>query len=243
MVFVMGRVANFLLKKGNYDAVIAYSEGLPTKFIAEAKHNNKVAWIHCDYQSYLKISPIDEQKIYEKIDKVICVSDYTRKSFLQVYPNFAEKTKFVYNVLDVQFIKQQSFEEIFPCYEKKNINIVSVGRIDSVKRFSSIPAIVKELKKKHGVKWYIVGPAVGNHSEYNKLLENIKTHGVEEEVTLLGEKSNPYPYIRHADILACTSISEACPYVINEAKILGVPIVCTNFGSSIEFIDLNSATL
>ena len=28
MVFVMGRVANFLLKKGNYDAVIAYSEGL-----------------------------------------------------------------------------------------------------------------------------------------------------------------------------------------------------------------------
>ena len=239
MAFVMGRVANFLLKKGNYDAVIAYSEGLPTKFIAEAKHNNKVAWIHCDYQSYLKISPIDEQKIYEKIDKVICVSDYTRKSFLQVYPNFAEKTKFVYNVLDVQFIKQQSFEDIFPCYEKKNINIVSVGRIDLVKRFSSIPAIVKKLKKKHRVKWYIVGPAVGNHSEYNKLVENIKTHGVEEEVALLGEKSNPYPYIRHADILACTSISEACPYVINEAKILGVPIVCTNFGSSIEFIENN----
>lgn len=239
MTYIMGRAVNTLVKKGNYNAVIAYSEGLPTKFIAEAKHNNKIAWIHCDYQSYLRISPIAERKIYEKIDKVVCVSDYTRISFLQVYPNFIKKTKFVYNVLDEKFIKQQSTEDFLPCYEKKNINIVSVGRIDSVKRFSSIPAIVKELKKNYEVKWYIVGPAVGNYSEYDKLLENIKTNGVKEEVILLGEKSNPYPYIRHADILACTSVSEACPYVINEAKILEVPIVCTNFGSSVEFIKNN----
>ena len=34
-----------------------------------------------------------------------------------------------------------------------------------------------------------------------------------------------------------TSISEACPYVINEAKILGTPVVCTDFGSAKEFID------
>ena len=32
-------------------------------------------------------------------------------------------------------------------------------------------------------------------------------------------------------------MSEACPYVINEAKILGTPVVCADFGSAKEFIE------
>ena len=34
----------------------------------------------------------------------------------------------------------------------------------------------------------------------------------------------------------CLSKSEACPYVINEAKILHLPIISTNFPSITEFI-------
>jgi len=53
----------------------------------------------------------------------------------------------------------------------------------------------------------------------------------------LGEKDNPYPYIKQSKLLVCTSVSEACPLVINEARILHVPVVTTDFGSAPEFIN------
>ena|GEM_PF-7133817 len=48
---------------------------------------------------------------------------------------------------------------------------------------------------------------------------------------------NPYSYISQADLIVNTSISEAAPNVINEALILHVPVICTNFGSAKEYVD------
>ena len=237
ITFVMKYVANRVVKKRRYQAVVAYSEGLPTKFVSEVSHPNKIAWIHCDYQNYLKIVGQEEYSIYKSFQHIVCVSDYTRRSFLNTYLDFSSKTQYIYNVLDSQFIKESSEQEHIVQYENNLMNVVSVGRIDPVKRFSEIPRIVSQMKNSNKVKWYIVGPAVGNQEEYKLLKSNIEKYEVQSQVVLLGEKSNPYPYITNADILACTSVSEACPYVINEAKILGVPIVSTNFGSAFEFID------
>lgn len=235
--FAMRCVVNRLLKRENYQAVIAYSEGLPTKFVSEAVHTNKIAWIHCDYQNYLKIVDKNEYHIYQRFEKIVCVSEFTRMSFLNVYPNLASNTHCIYNVLDSGFIKKMSKQMQIPQYEGNFVNVVSVGRVDPVKRFSEIPRIVSEIKNANKVKWYIVGPAVGNQEEFKLLQANIEKYEVQAQVVPLGEKSNPYPYIANADILVCVSLSEACPYVINEAKVLGVPIVSTNFGSALEFIE------
>lgn len=237
MSFAMRCVINRLLKRENYQAVIAYSEGLPTKFVSEAVHTNKIAWIHCDYQNYLKIVDKNEYHIYQRFEKIVCVSEFTRMSFLNVYPNLASNTHCIYNVLDSSFIKKMSKQMQTPQYEGNFVNVVSVGRVDPVKRFSEIPRIVSEIKNANKVKWYIVGPAVGNQEEFKLLQANIEKYEVQAQVVPLGEKSNPYPYIANADILVCVSLSEACPYVINEAKVLGVPIVSTNFGSALEFIE------
>ena len=237
ITFVMKHIANQIVKKRRYQAVVAYSEGIPTKFVSEVLHPNKIAWIHCDYQSYLRIVGQKESSIYQCFNHIVCVSDYTRKSFLNIYPEFASNTQYIYNVLDSHFIKESSEQEHIVQYENNLINVVSVGRIDSVKRFSEIPKIISQMKNSNNVKWYIVGPAVGKQEEYKLLKNNIEKYEVQSQVVLLGERSNPYPYIANADILACTSASEACPYVINEAKILGTPIVSTNFGSAYEFIE------
>lgn len=234
---VMKRIANRLVRAGKYKAIIAYSEGLPTRFVSVASHPNKIAWIHCDYRNYLKITGKQEYKIYQCFEHIVCVSNYTCDSFISTYPDFASKTKYIYNVLDSTFIKDSSEQVQVPLYENDVINIVSVGRVDPVKRFSEIPKIVSRMKNASKIKWYVVGPAVGNGAEYKLLQANIEKYGVQSKIKLLGEKPNPYPYIANAGILACTSVSEACPYVINEAKILGIPIVSTNFGSAFEFIE------
>lgn len=220
-----------------YDAVIAFSEGLPTSFVANVKNHNKIAWIHCDYKSYLSFCPDNlerERKIYSKFNHIVCVSDYTRSSFVDVFPEFESRTEYIYNVLDTEGMKKDAAEFEVKEYDKSNFNIVTVGRIDPVKCPSRIPMIASNLKTKN-FNWYIVGPIIWQ-SEYEKLVCEIKKYGLSDRIHLLGEKSNPYPYIMNADVLVNTSVSEACPYVINEAKILGTPVVCCDFGSAKEFI-------
>jgi glycosyltransferase involved in cell wall biosynthesis len=53
---------------------------------------------------------------------------------------------------------------------------------------------------------------------------------------MLGEIENPYPYISKADLMISLSLSEACPLGVQEAKILHIPVVATDFGSAWEFV-------
>ena len=49
---------------------------------------------------------------------------------------------------------------------------------------------------------------------------------------MIGLRSNPYPYIKFADILVQSSRYEGKSVVLDEAKILDRPIVVTNYNSA-----------
>lgn len=243
MKFIFLRTAKKIEKKG-YDSVIAFSEGLPTLFVSTVKHNNKIAWIHCDYQSYLKVSSKDlrsEESIYQTFAHIVNVSEYTNRSFNDVFPEFKEKTVAIYNTMDVEMMKELSEREVNDqCFiDWEGFKIVTIGRIDHIKNQTVIPDIAKKLKDGGLLfTWYIIGPVTEEYV-YKKLIQKIAELGLDNEIKVLGEKTNPYPYIKKSDLLVNTSVSEACPYVINEAKILGTPVVCSDFGSSPEFIENN----
>ena len=82
--------------------------------------------------------------------------------------------------------------------------------------------------------WYIIGNY--NTDDGDKLWENIKKYRVEHVVKPIGARRNPYAYMANCNLYVCLSISEACPFVINEASILHLPIACTDFPSAREFI-------
>jgi glycosyltransferase involved in cell wall biosynthesis len=81
--------------------------------------------------------------------------------------------------------------------------------------------------KQHGIKfhWYFVGegPERTNIEKWKNEL------GVDTEVVLLGLQTNPYAFMAQADIYVQTSKFEGFGLTIGEAKILGKPIVSTNF--------------
>jgi len=231
-------VARGLVKSKQYNAVIAFSEGVPTSFVSLMAHPNKIGWIHCDYASYYKLNnKRSEKRLYQALKSIVCVSEYTRATFLQYFPEMEDHTYSIYNTMDVALMKSKSMQMLAVPFDLNTFNIVSVGRIDPVKRLSVIPEVARNVVDKGCIiKWYVVGPK-GTEDEFDLLLHNIAKFNVKDEVILLGETSNPYPYILNADLLVNTSISEACPYVINEAKILHTPVVCTDFGSAKEFIE------
>lgn len=226
-------------KNKTYDTVVAFSEGAPTAFAQHFKTKNKIAWIHCDYKSYMSLNNHpDETKIYQAYQSIVCVSEFTKDSFCKIMPTLCRKAYAIHNVVNVNEIKLLSEKKIDEKYYDENVfNIVSVGRINVIKRFDEIPQIVRILLDK-GCKlnWILIGPE-GQPDEQRSLLENIRKYRVEETFFWIGEKDNPYPYIKNSDLLVNVSISEACPYVVNEAKVLHTPVVCTNFGSAVEFIE------
>ena len=220
----------------NFDTIIACQEGLCTEFVSHIECENKIAWVRCDYSKSVYNKSVDE-KVYSNFNKIVCVSDLTSERFKGIYPQYAEKTIAINNPQSEDYIIEQSLNnDNDPLFIKKGYTIVSIGRIDPIKRFSEIPRIASFLALQNiEFKWYIIGD--GSKEEKRKIRENIIKEKVEEYVVCLGLKTNPHYYIKNSDLLVSLSISEACPRVINEAKILHVPVVCTNFDTAKEYID------
>lgn len=231
------RVLRRLEKKYLFHAVIGYQEASATLFSSTFKNNNKIAWVHCDYNRHLPIGKTEEH-IYRKFRKIVMVSKFTKDVFDNRYPNLKYKTEYFHNIFNVDKIKILSQEKIEDSdFSNDLFTIISIGRLSPVKRYSYIPSIAKDLKARgHNFKWYIIGPA-SDSVEQQKISSNIQKNNVSDSVFMLGAKSNPYPYFTKSNLLVSLSESEACPMIFNEAKILSLPIISADFGSSYEFIE------
>lgn len=222
----------------NFDTIVACQEGICTEFVSHIECKNKIAWVRCDYSRYIENkNKSTEKRIYLEYNKIVCVSDLMSNRFKEIYSQYAEKTIAINNPQSEDYIIEQSFNnDKDPLYVKKGHTIVSIGRIDPIKRFAEIPKMASFLVSKNvDFKWYIIGD--GSDEEKKKIKQNIVNENVEKYVICLGLKTNPHYYIKNADLLVSLSSSEACPRVINEAKILHTPVVCTDFDTAYEYID------
>lgn len=218
------------------EVVVAYQESDVTRFGASFSQKKKIAWIHFDYSRSIPAER-DEKDIYSQFNDIICVSKYTAGTFVNRYPVLKDRVRTIYNLLDEARILSLSKEIINDeAFQTDRFTILSAGRISPEKGFSDIPAMASQLKKAGcHFRWYILGRE-DKKNEQEKLRNEIISNKVDDCVAWIGVRSNPYPYFKSSDLYVSTSYSEACPMVFNEARVLGVPIVSTDFGSSYEFI-------
>lgn len=226
------------LHSDKYDAVICFCEGI-AYMVSCFPAKKKIQWIHCDYRRHLEINnPQFEQYAYNRYDTVVCVSEYGRSVFSDVYPEFAHKTVAIHDVIDVENIKKKAKEvnDLDERFTTDYFAIVSCGRLDPIKQFSIIPEIANKVRAMCEIKfrWYIIGG--GFPEEANIIKDNISFYNIEDSVIMLGEKNNVFPYMAKADLFVCTSESETFSMVINEAKALRVPVISNNFPSAKESI-------
>lgn len=224
------------LEKCEYDCIISFQESASLPFVAKFSNKFKIAWVHCDY-SRLSTDKEKELSVFACYSKIVTVSNYTNSTFRNLFPSLASRVETIYNIMDYDAIIKKSSEPIDDSrFTTDTFTIISVGRIAAVKQFNLIPQIAAKIKAKQSrFKWFIIG---GNYEDkaYLDLMSAIASYDVEDVVICLGSKTNPYPFFKAADVLVSTSSSEACPMIFNEAKILNLPIVTNNFGSSYEFV-------
>jgi glycosyltransferase involved in cell wall biosynthesis len=219
-----------------FDCVIGFQEGQATLLAQYFNAPTKVAWMHSICSRYLNefASKANVQSYYN-FNKIVCVSQTAAHDAVKCFPALANRITVVYNAINTPLVKSLANE--VEAIDDNRFHIVSVGRIDPVKRFSHIPKIASELKAK-GVKfcWDIVG-GIAVESEHKLIVENIAKYNVSDCVNLLGHKTNPYPYIKSADLLVCLSSSETFNYTLAEARTLHTPVLTTDFPSAVEFVE------
>jgi len=69
---------------------------------------------------------------------------------------------------------------------------------------------------------------LGNGEKKTELQNMIEMYGLKKSVKLLGGKSNPYKYVKRANLYVLSSLAEGFPNALSEAMCIGTPVVSVN---------------
>lgn len=216
-----------------YDAAIGFLEKSSIYFAVEkVKAKRKIGIIHT-YYSKLNIDVEFEKKYFSALDYIAMVSNECSEDLKMLFPEFSEKIMILHNIVSASLIKRLAEKE---SEMLKPDSIISIGRLVHLKGFDMAIEAAEILKEQHiGFHWYIIGEG----PERQNLETMIRDKKLEDYVTLLGLKENPYPYIKQARIFVQPSRYEGKSIAIDEAKILAKPIVLNNFDTAKDQIDNN----
>lgn len=209
-----------------YDVAISYL--WPHYFIAyKIKAKTKIAWIHTDYSTIDTDIDMDID-MWNKFNYIVAVSEECKKSFINKYPILSEKIIVIENITSPDFVRALSNEKIDnPMNKDDRFKIVSVARLSHAKGIDNAVRAMKILKDRgyNDICWYVVGYG-GDESMIRELMSK---NDVEDRFILLGKQTNPYPYMKEADLYVQPSRYEGKAVTVGEAQILGKTVMITNY--------------
>lgn len=228
-------------KMTGYDLAIAYHQEQRKKSslsgfsrvvdrCVEAK--KKAAWLHFDSNT-IDLDSEYNNCFYQKMDKIVCVSKSLMEDFSKSYPELRNKMDYCYNFMLYDVIKEKGLERQGIDYPADKFICFSACRLTGEKALvRGVSAIAEVLKAHNEVVWYIAGDGV----ERDNIKKAIASHGLEKQIILIGNQSNPYPYMKNADLVLNVSYHEAAPMAFFESKALGTPVFATRTSSAEELL-------
>ena len=219
-------LSSMLPHLSGYDDAIAYLEGTSTYFVvSRVRAARKIAFLHTNYD-FIRGNAEMDAPFYRQTDALVSVSEVCCDKAVQYFPFLEGKVVCLANIVSPAFIRGMAQEEVeFPGAGDGSV-LLTVGRLADPKRLDrAVRACAILHRRGLDVHWYVIGTGLLE----NALREQARAEGVEDRFILLGERSNPYPYIRLCDVYVQTSQYEGKSIAVDEAKCLAKPIVVTNF--------------
>lgn len=185
-----------------------------------------IGWLHSSVNGRKKSSVIRFIKRIKKYNKIIAISD-SLKEELESYRQI-HNIRMIYNVLDKSEIIKKSVDySKISNNEIKLINdryVVVVGRLCQMKGLMGILEAYNNIKDE--LKYRLI--FIGEGDLKNEMEGFISKNNLKDKVFLLGNKDNPYPWIKNASLLLSNSLHEGLSLVIIEAMMLDIPIISTD---------------
>ncbi|MBY2909021.1 glycosyltransferase [Rhizobium leguminosarum] len=138
----------------------------------------------------------------------------------------SSKIKKIPNPVDCSKVRWLSFQQT-PAVERWKASspvfrLVHVGRLDPQKNHSLLLLVCKELKRRGRAFSLAI---VGDGRARPDIEKTVHEYELENEVILVGEQVNPFPWIAAADSLLLTSKFEAFALVLLEAMVCETPVI------------------
>ena len=223
--------------KDNYDVECAYLEMGSTKVIAAStnKKAKKLAWVHCDLSKAVADPQTYAAKTapwYAKFDQVVCVSQTVKEQFDKLFQNRFHSTV-LYNVIDDAAIREKALLSLPEGAKKRRFTVLSVGRLSPPKKYIRLLKAHKRLLDE-GLEYALW--ILGDGTERPMLEQFVSENDLQDSVWMPGFIENPYPFMREADVLTCSSVYEGFSTFVTEGVVLGKPIVTTDVSGMRELL-------
>ena len=220
--------------KKEYDAVVAFMEGQPIYYaVSKVRAKRKIGFIHGDYGAMGLNADLDRRYV-ARLDALCTVSESCRVALCKAFPGGDAKFHVIYNIISARFMRQMAEASADFGDSFTGPRILTIARLSHQKGLD-LALLAAMLMKKRGYafRWYIIG--VGPEEADLKL--QAKELGLSETVVFLGERGNPYPFLRACDIYAQTSRFEGKSIAVDEAMVMARPILLTDFSTAADQID------
>lgn len=221
--------ATLLLGEHHYDCVIGFRPGICADLAGySVKAKRRITWWH---HGEFNVDCAAYGDMCSKMNAVAVVSQSCKAMLQEKLPEIESKLVCIPNMLDAVAIGQKAGNSP---YTGDMLHIVSVGRLAPEKHFENIIPVAKALRDMStDFVWHIVGDG----SEQARLESLIVENDLKDHVILEGSKTNPYPYMKYADLFVHPSYVESQGLTVLEAMALGVPCVVTKSRGPCEFIE------
>ena len=173
-------------------------------------------------EGHTKLFNFLSKQFYHHYDLVITQSEDMQNDLKRNYPKMYEKSIIINNPVTVEKIEKMGLEENPFSQEGERVELVTVGALRGEKQHEFMLELLTLLPSKYFLT--IVGTG-SREEELKGLAEELH---ISERVNFVGYQSNPFPYVKNADIFLLTSAYEGLPNVLLEANALGTPIVAFN---------------
>jgi glycosyltransferase involved in cell wall biosynthesis len=171
-----------------------------------------------------------------RADLVICQSEAMKNDLVREFELAPSKVLRIYNPVDIEGITALAEAEPNP-FSAPGPNLVAVGRLCRDKGFDTLlKAMCSVVAALPNVRVTVIGEG----PDLPALKAEQQQLGLEASVKFVGPRRNPFPFLKHADLLVLPSRTEAMPNVVLEAIALGTPIVSTRCTGALP--ELNSCT-
>ncbi|RBN49500.1 glycosyltransferase [Flavobacterium psychrolimnae] len=225
-----GILLSKLIPKMNkkYDVAIDYQgQHLLYYLIDSVDAIKKITFFHSDYEKWDYYYSADK-KYYPKADHIFTVSPHCVQSLKKRFPSESNKIKLMENIVSIDEIRLKSKLEVKDPLDANVFSILTIGHVCKAKGTDFAIDAMSILKLKNiKFKWYFIG-AIDNPEHYS---QKVKGNDLINEITFMGLKSNPYPYLNQTDMFVLPSQFEGKSIALDEAKIVCKPIVVTNFST------------